>query len=187
MALGAASRCSMPPAGPPADPHGQPTVLHQLRPPRARLRRSRCAPATAAPHLCCPRPGSCRSAGQWRAPRPVSPGTATLMADARCARRSADALNELRPLRQRVSRARAFAYPLPPLAASALWPAVAGSLQPDAAGRGVAPPRRQPAINALDEPRAARWRSARGQRGARASSPPNPTLAQPLLVRFCSR
>ena len=133
------------------------------------------------------RGGSCRSAGQWRAPRPVSPGTATLMADARCARRSADALNELRPLRQRVSRARAFAYPLPPLAASALWPAVAGSLQPDAAGRGVAPPRRQPAINALDEPRAARWRSARGQRGARASSPPNPTLAQPLLVRFCSR
>ena len=120
------------------------------------------------------RGGSCRSAGQWRAPRPVSPGTATLMADARCARRSADALNELRPLRQRVSRARAFAYPLPPLAASALWPAVAGSLQPDAAGRGVAPPRRQPAINALDEPRAARWRSARGQRGARASVAPQP-------------
>ena len=68
----------------------------------------------------------------------------------------------------------AFAYPLPPLAASALWPAVAGSLQPDAAGRGVAPPRRQPAINALDEPRAARWRSARGQRGARASVAPQP-------------
>ena len=125
-------------------------------------------------HTSAVRGGSCRSAGQWRAPRPVSPGTATLMADARCARRSTDALNELRPLRQRVSRARAFAYPLPPLAASALWPAVAGSLQPDAAGRGVAPPRRQPAINALDEPRAARWRSARGQRGARASVAPQP-------------
>jgi len=55
MALCAASRRSMPPAGPPAASHGQPTVLHQLRPPRARLRRSRCAPATAAPQLCCPR------------------------------------------------------------------------------------------------------------------------------------
>ena len=55
-----------------------------------------------------------------------------------------------------------------------LWPAVAGSLQPDAAGRGGAPPRRQPAINAFDEPRAARWRSARGQRGARASVAPQP-------------
>ena len=57
------------------------------------------------------RGGSCRSAGQWRAPRPVSPGTATLMADARCARRSADALNELRPLRQRVSRAAGICLP----------------------------------------------------------------------------
>ena len=55
--------------------------------------------------------GSCRSAGQWRAPRPVSPGTVTLMADARCARRSADALNELRPLRQRVSRAAGICLP----------------------------------------------------------------------------
>jgi len=68
----------------------------------------------------------------------------------------------------------AFAYPLPLAAASALWPAVAGSLQPDAAGRGGAPPRQQPAINAFDEPRAARWRSARGQRGARASVAPQP-------------
>ena len=57
------------------------------------------------------RGGSCRSAGQWRAPRPVSPGTVTLMADARCARRSADALNELRPLRQRVSRAAGICLP----------------------------------------------------------------------------
>ena len=57
------------------------------------------------------RGGSCRSAGQWRAPRPVSPGTATLMADARCACRPADALNELRPLRQRVSRAAGICLP----------------------------------------------------------------------------
>ncbi|SVD72943.1 uncharacterized protein METZ01_LOCUS425797, partial [marine metagenome] len=33
------------------------------------------------------------------------------MADARCARRSADALNELRPLRQRVSRAAGVCLP----------------------------------------------------------------------------
>ena len=110
MALGAASRRSMPPAGPPAASHGQPTVLHQLRPPRARLRRSRCAQPPRRRNSAV-RGGSCRSAGQWRAPRPVSPGTATLMADARCARRSADALNELRPLRQRVSRAAGICLP----------------------------------------------------------------------------
>ena len=142
--------------------------------PRARLRRSSCAPATAAPQLCCPRRQLQVSPGRG-APRGRSlPGPPLWrLLRARCAQPAA-ALNELRPLRQRVSRARAFAYPLPPLAASALWPAVAGSLQPDAAGRGVAPPRRQPAINALDEPRAARWRSARGQRGARASVAPQP-------------
>ena len=110
LVLGAASRRSMPPAGPPAASHGQPTVLHQLRPPRTRLRRSRCAQPPRRRNSAV-RGGSCRSAGQWRAPRPVSPGTVTLMADARCARRSADALNELRPLRQRVSRAAGICLP----------------------------------------------------------------------------
>ena len=155
----------MPPTSPPAASQGRSTVLHQPRSARtAAAKQLRTSHRGAAALL-----SAAAAAGQpgpRRAPRPVSPGTAALAADARGARRPTDALNELRPLRQRVSRARAFAYPLPPLAASALWPAVAGSLQPDAAGRGVAPPRRHPAINALDEPRAARWRSARGQREA---------------------
>ena len=163
----------MPPTGPPAASQGRSTVLHQPRSARAAAAQQLRASHRGAAALLSAA-GAAGQPGPQRALRPVSPGTAALAADARGARRPADAPNELRPLRQRVSRARAFAYPLPPLAASALWPAVAGSLQPDAAGRGVAPPRRQPAINALDEPRAARWRSARGQRGARAYVAPQP-------------
>ena len=49
--------------------------------------------------------------GPRRAPRPVSPGTAALAADARGARSAAATLNELRPLRQRVSRAAGICLP----------------------------------------------------------------------------
>ena len=177
----------MPPAGPPAASHGQPTVLHQLRPPRTRLRRSRCA---QPPRRCnsAVRGGSCRSAGQWRAPRPVSPGTVTLMADARCARRSADALNELRPLRQRVSRAagilptrcrrwlRALFGPPLPAVCSLMPPAGASLLLADnPPSTHLTNP--EPLDGARHEVSAVRVRP----------SPPNPALTQPLLVRFCSR
>jgi len=141
--------------------------------PRARLRRSSCAPATAAPQLCCPRrqlqvsPGRGAPRGRslpgqplWRPMREVRADLPTHWTSCgRCANASAG--------RQ------ASAYPQP-LAASALRPAVAGSLQPDAAGRGGAPPHRQPAMNVVDEIRAAWWRSAPGQCGARASIGPQP-------------
>ena len=89
---------------------GRSTVPHQLRSARtaaAKQLRTSHRGATALLSAAAAR----GQPGQRRAPRPVSPRTATLMADARCARRSADALNELRPLRQRVSRAAGICLP----------------------------------------------------------------------------
>ena len=134
------------------------------------------------------RGGSCRSAGQyWRAPRPVSPGTATLMADARCARRSADTLNELRPLRptcQPGGRHLPTRCHWLPALFGPLLPAVCSPMPPAGAALLLAdnPPSThltnpEPLDGARHEVSAVRVRP----------SPPNPTLAQPLLVRFCSR
>jgi len=101
---GRASSCG----GAPGDAWGVVFLAHPVRSAHPYAAHSTCY----HPRNSVVRGGSCRSAGQyWRAPRPVSPGTATLMADARCARRSADALNELRPLRQRVSRAAGICLP----------------------------------------------------------------------------
>ena len=101
------------------------------------------------------RGGSCRSARA--AARPAAGLSRDSRFGGRCTR---CAQTGRRPERAAAAAAnvsagrQASAYPLP-LAASALRPAVAGSLQPDAAGRGGAPPRRQPTIHALDEPRTA--------------------------------
>ena len=100
------------------------------------------------------RGGSCRSARA--AARPAAGLSRDSRFGGRCARCAQTG--------RRTERAAAAAptcqpggrhLPTLPLAASALRPAVAGSLQPDAAGQGGAPPRRQPAIHALDEPRTA--------------------------------
>ena len=183
MALGAASRRSLPPAGPPAASHGQPTVLHQLRPPRTRLRRSRCAQPPRRRNSAVRGRRQCRSAGQWRAPRPVSPGTVTLMADARCARRSADALNELRPLRQRVSRAAGICLPA---AAAGCERSLARRCRQSAARCGR--PGRRSSSPTTHHPRT--WRTpnrlmALGTRSARCACVRRPPTT-PLLSR-CSR
>ena len=78
----------------------------------------------------------------------------------------------------------AFAYPLPPLAASALWPAVAGSLQPDAAGRGGAPPRRPPPSTHLTNPEPLDGARHEVSAVRVRPSPPNPALTQPLQCGF---
>ena len=94
----------MPPTSPPAVSQGRSTVLHQLRSARtAAAKQLRTSHRGAAALLSAA--AATGQPGPRRAPRPVSPGTAALAADARGARRPADALNELRPLRQRVSRA----------------------------------------------------------------------------------
>ena len=98
------------PTSPPAASQGRYTVLHQPRSARtAAAKQLRTSHRGAAALL-----SAAAAAGQpgpRRAPRPVSPGTAALAADARGARRAADTLNELRPLRQRVSRAAGVCLP----------------------------------------------------------------------------
>ena len=110
LALGAANRRSMPPTSPPAASQGRSTVLHQPRSARtAAAKQLRTSHRGAAALL-----SAAAAAGQpgpRRAPRPVSPGTAALAADMRGARRPTNALNELRPLRQRVSRAAGICLP----------------------------------------------------------------------------
>ena len=100
----------MPPTSPPAASQGRSTVLHQPRSARtAAAKQLRTSHRGAAALL-----SAAAAAGQpgpRRAPRPVSPGTAALAADVRGARRPANALNELRPLRQRVSRAAGICLP----------------------------------------------------------------------------
>ena len=125
--------------------------------------------------------------GPRRAPRPVSPGTAALAADARGARRPADTLNELRPLRPTCqpggrhlpTRCRwlpALFGPLLPAVCSPMPPAGAALLLADnPPSMHLTNP--EPLDGARHEVSAVRVRP----------SPPNPTLAQPLLVRFCSR
>ena len=101
------------------------------------------------------RGGSCRSARA--AARPAAGLSRDSRFGGRCAR-CAQTCQRTEPAAAAVPTRQAGGRRLPPpqpLAASALRPAVAGSLQPDAAGRGGAPPRRQPAIHALDEPRTA--------------------------------
>ena len=130
----------MPPTGPPAASQGRSTVLHQPRSARAAAAKQlRASHRGAAARLSAA--GAAGQPGPQRALRPVSPGTAALAADARGARRPADALNELRPLRQRVSRAAGICLPAAAGCQRSSARAVAGSLQPDAAGRGGAPPR----------------------------------------------
>ena len=111
LALGAASRRSMPPTGPPAASQGRPTVLHQPRSARTAAAKQLRASHRGAAALLSARPQQLQVSPGRGAPRPVSPGTAALAADARGARRPADALNELRPLRQRVSRAAGICLP----------------------------------------------------------------------------
>ena len=110
LALGAANRRSRPPTSPPAASQGRSTVLHQPRSARtAAAKQLRTSHRGAAALL-----STAAAAGQpgpRRALRPVSPGAAALAADVRGARRPADTLNELRPLRQRVSRAAGVCLP----------------------------------------------------------------------------
>ena len=176
----------MPPTSPPAASQGRSTVLHQPRSARtAAAKQLRTSHRGAAALL-----SAAAAAGQpgpRRAPRPVSPGTAALAADARGARRPTDALNELRPLRQRVSRRQASACPLP-LAARALFgpplPAVCSPM-----------PLAGAVLLLADNPPSTHLTNLESLDGARHEvsavrvrpSPSNPTLAQPLLVRFCSR
>ena len=81
----------------------------------APVRAHGCGEAAAHQPSCCRssavRGGSCCRSARAAARPAVSPRTATLTADARCARRPADALKELRPLRQRVSRAAGICLP----------------------------------------------------------------------------
>ena len=125
--------------------------------------------------------------GPWRAPWPVSPGAAALAADARGARRLADTLNELWPLRPTCqpggrhlpTRCRwlpaLFGPPLPAVC-SPMPPAGAALLLADnPPSTHLTNP--EPLDGARHEVSAVRVRP----------SPPNHTLAQPLLVRFCSR
>ena len=176
----------MPPTSPPAASQGRSTVLHQPRSARtAAAKQLRTSHRGAAALL-----SAAAAAGQpgpRRAPRPVSPGTAALAADARGARRPTDTLNELRPLRPtcqpggRHLPTRCRWLPAlfgPPL------PAVCSPMRPAGAALLLAdnPPSThltnpEPLDGARHEVSAVRVRP----------SPPNPTLAQPLLVRFCSR
>ena len=102
------------------------------------------------------RGGSCRSARA--AARPAAGLSRDSRFGGRCAR-CAQTCQRTEPAAAAVPTRQPGGRRLPTrshwVPARALRPAVAGSLQPDAAGRGGAPPRRQPADNALDEPRAA--------------------------------
>ena len=177
----------MPPTSPPAASQGRSTVLHQPRSARtAAAKQLRTSHRGAAALL-----SAAAAAGQpgpRRAPRPVSPGTAALAADARGARRPANALNQLRPLCQRVSRAAGVCLPAATGCQRALFgpplPAVYSPMPPAGAALLLAdnPPTThltnlEPLDGARHEVSAVRVRP----------SPSNPTLAQPLLVRFCSR
>ena len=101
------------------------------------------------------RGGSCRSARA--AARPAAGLSRDSRFGGRCARCAQTDRRPERAAAAASTRQPAAGVCLPAAAGcqSALRPAVASSLQPDAAGRGGAPPRRQPAINALDEPRVA--------------------------------
>ena len=61
---------------------------------------------------------------------------------------------------------------------SCLRPPASGTLQPGAGGGGGAPPYQQPAMDPVNERRAADGRSPPGHGDLRASSSPNPALAQ---------
>ena len=186
LALGAANRRSMPPTSPPAASQGRSTALHQPRSERtAAAKQLRTSHRGAAALL-----SAAAAAGQpgpRRAPRPVSPGTAALAADARGARRPADTLNELRPLRptcQPGGRHLPTRCHWLPALFGPLLPAVCSPMPLGRAGLLLAdnPPSThltnpEPLDGARHEVSAVRVRP----------SPPNPTLAQPLLVRFCSR
>ena len=176
----------MPPTSPPAASQGRSTVLHQPRSARtAAAKQLRTSHRGAAALL-----SAAAAAGQpgpRRAPRPVSPGTAALAADARGARRPTDTLNELRPLRPTCQpggrRVPTRCRWLPALFGPPL-PAVCSPMPPAGAALLLAdnPPSThltnpEPLDGARHEVSAVRVRP----------SPPNPTLAQPLLVRFCSR
>ena len=176
----------MPPTSPPAASQGRSTVLHQPRSARtAAAKQLRTSHRGAAALL-----SAAAAAGQpgpRRAPRPVSPGTAALAADVRGARRPADTLNELRPLRPTCQpggrRVPTRCRWLPALFGPPL-PAVCSPMPPARAALLLAdnPPfthltNPEPLDGARHEVSAVRVRP----------SPPNPTLAQPLLVWFCSR
>ena len=111
MVLGATSRRSVSPTGRPSRCFTG--AVYRAAP--AQVRAHGCGEAAAHQPSCCRssavRGGSCCRSARAAARPAVSPRTATLTADARCARRPADALNELRPLRQRVSRAAGICLP----------------------------------------------------------------------------
>ena len=177
----------MPPTSPPAASQGRSIVLHQPRSERtAAAKQLRTSHRGAAALL-----SAAAAAGQpgpRRAPRPVSPGTAALAADAREVRaagrrpeRAAAAAPTCQPGgRHLPTRCRRWLRALfgPPL------PAVCSLMPPAGASLLLAdnPPSThltnpEPLDGARHEVSAVRVRP----------SPPNPTLAQPLLVRFCSR
>ena len=176
----------MPPTSPPAASQGRSTVLHQPRSARtAAAKQLRTSHRGAAALL-----SAAAAAGQpgpRRAPRPVSPGTAALAADARGARSPADALNALRPLRPTCQPGGRH------LPTRCRWlPALFGPLLPAVCSPM---PLAGAALLLADNPPSTHLTNPEPLDGARHEvsavrvrpSPPNPTLAQPLLVRFCSR